>query len=96
MKNKLLHIVSGNYLSERIPVSIMEELTEEDILIFIEDHLWQPLEQCQPADIWSSIQGNVDDILDMLGNGMDQDSLLEIIDAYLNDRMLKRFDEKSQ
>ena len=63
MKNKLLHIVSGNYLSERIPVSMIEELTEEDILIFIEEHLWQPLEQCEPEDIWSSIEGNVDDIL---------------------------------
>ena len=54
-------------------------------------------ETMQTRGIWSSIQGNVNDILDMLGSGMDQDSLIEIIDAHLNDRMLKRFDEiKSQ
>ena len=63
MKNKLLNIVSGNYLSDRIPLYVIEEGDFDKIIDFIEDHLWQPLENCDPDKIWSSIQGNVDDIL---------------------------------
>ena len=66
MKNKLIHIVSGNYLTNRIPISLLkiDDPEEKEIIDFIANNLWYPLEHIEPYTIWCHIQNNALEVIE--------------------------------
>lgn len=52
---------SGEYLTENFPDAFLV-WDEEDILEFIEDHAWEPLEYERASKIYSMIEASADSL----------------------------------
>ena len=62
-KNAVMHVVSGNYLYEKIPMSLLQEDNVQGVIDYIEDHLWEPLEYCNAENIYDCILDGAEELL---------------------------------
>jgi hypothetical protein len=52
--NKSYIQASRFYLTDELPADF-DELDEQEVMDFIKDHKWEPLEYWEPHDIWELI-----------------------------------------
>lgn len=57
LKFQILQFCSGHYLIKNIPDN-WDDLTKQEQNQFINDNVWQPLEGCNPQDVWDNIENS--------------------------------------
>jgi len=53
-KTKAYILASQFYLTDELPADF-DKLDEQEVMNFIEEHKWEPLEYWEPHDIWELI-----------------------------------------
>ena len=60
-RNQLFQRLSGHFLSENLPED-WHEMSEDELIAFIEENVWEPLEYCSGDEIFKSIFTLVEDV----------------------------------
>jgi len=60
-RNQLFQRLSGHFLSENLPED-WHEMSEDELIAFIEENTWEPLEYCSGDEIFESIFTLVEDV----------------------------------